>query len=207
MTTVGTSMSTPLVASSASTSSAPGVDADQRRVAVDDERGRRRVGGGAVAAHHGGTNRAGGDRDESEDRLRFRRPAGAADPRHRRARVGNAYRLPNGTVGFCDWQTLAQGRWAHDVAYFVASAFEPDERARAEHDLLLHYLDRLIGHGVDAPSFDDTWTDYRRHMVYGLFGWLTNLEQFQPEESITATIERFAAAAVELDTYDTLDVS
>jgi ubiquinone/menaquinone biosynthesis C-methylase UbiE len=126
---------------------------------------------------------------------------------HGDAHVGNAYRLPDGTVGFCDWQTLARGRWAHDVAYFVASALEPDERARAERDLLRHYLDRLAGHGADAPGFDDAWTDYRRHMVYGLFGWLTNLEQFQPEENITATIERFATAVVELDTYATLDLS
>jgi hypothetical protein len=125
---------------------------------------------------------------------------------HGDAHVGNAYRLPDGTMGFCDWQTVARGRWAHDVAYFVASALEPRERARVERDLLGHYLSQLVAHGADAPSFDDAWTDYRRHMVYGLFGWLTNLEQFQPEANITATIERFATAVVELDAYDTLDL-
>jgi hypothetical protein len=41
-------------------------------------------------------------------------------------------------------------------------------------------------------------------MIYGLFAWLTNLEEFQPEANITATIERLATAVVELDTYDTL---
>ena len=109
-------------------------------------------------------------------------------------------------MGFCDWQTVARGRWAHDVAYFVASALEPSERASVERDLLSHYLSQLVARGVRAPSFDDAWTDYRRHMVYGLFGWLTNLEQFQPEANITATIERFATAVVELDAYDTLDL-
>lgn len=125
---------------------------------------------------------------------------------HGDAHIGNAYRLPDGTIGFCDWQTVARGRWAHDVAYFVASALAPRERARIERDLLRHYLSELSAHGVDAPTFDDAWTDYRRHMVYGLFGWLTNLEQFQPEENITATIERFATAVVELDAYDTIDL-
>ena len=43
-------------------------------------------------------------------------------------------------------------------------------------------------------------------MAYGLFAWLTNLEQFQPEANITSTIERFATAVVELDAYDTLDL-
>ena len=38
-------------------------------------------------------------------------------------------------------------------------------------------------------------------------GVVTSHEQFQPEENITATIERFATAVAELDTYATLDLS
>jgi hypothetical protein len=123
---------------------------------------------------------------------------------HGDSHVGNSYLLTDGTVGLCDWQTVRRGRWAHDVSYFVGSALDPDHRARAERDLLRHYLDQLARHGVDPPSFDDAWTDYRRHMMYGFFAWLTNLEEFQPEENNTITIGRFATAVAELETLDTL---
>ena len=43
--------------------------------------------------------------------------------------IGNTYMLPNGELGFLDWQVVRQGCWAHDVGYFLQSALTtPDRR-------------------------------------------------------------------------------
>jgi len=38
---------------------------------------------------------------------------------HGDAHVGNTYSLPDGGVGFYDWQLVRRGCWAHDVGYFM----------------------------------------------------------------------------------------
>ena len=42
-----------------------------------------------------------------------------------------------------DWQTVAHSHGAHDVSYFVGSAFEPDMRRQHEEQLVSHYFDEL----------------------------------------------------------------
>ena len=39
--------------------------------------------------------------------------------------------------------------------YHIGCTLSPEERRRTEWDLLAHYLDRLRGEGVEAPSWDD----------------------------------------------------
>jgi transposase len=44
------------------------------------------------------------------------------------------------------------------------------DRRKAERDLLCHYCEELVKHGVHI-SYDKAWDDYRRWVVWGLVAW------------------------------------
>ena len=94
---------------------------------------------------------------------------------HGDTHLGNTYRLPDGTAGLLDWQLMVRGHHMHDVNYFITTALSIEDRRNHERDLLAFYLDRLGSAGVsDVPSFEDSWTEFRRTLVWGVYiGWLT----------------------------------
>mgnify|MGYP001978370672 FL=1 len=62
-----------------------------------------------------------------------------------------------------DWQTVAHSHGAHDVSYFVGSAFEPDIRRQHEEQLVSHYFDELTrDESIPPVSWDELWLNYRR---------------------------------------------
>jgi hypothetical protein len=92
-------------------------------------------------------------------------------PRERPTVVHTDYRLDNMLFGtgpgarpltVVDWQTVQLGIGAHDVAYFLGNAFEPEVRRSCEERLVRRYHDALVGLGVDGYSFDRCWHDYMR---------------------------------------------
>lgn len=127
----------------------------------------------------------------------------SASPRtlvHGDAHVGNTY-VEHGEVSLADWQNVRRESPAFDVAYFLGSALTTEDRRAHERALITDYLDELARAGTQSPpSFDDMWRLYRIHMVYGYVAWLTNREEFQPEDITAATLRRFATAVVDLDT-------
>ncbi len=66
--------------------------------------------------------------------------------------IGNTYLLPNGEVGFLDWQVVRTGNWSLDVGYFIQSALSEEDRKHGEADLLEEYQ-RSLGIAQDqGPS-------------------------------------------------------
>jgi hypothetical protein len=113
----------------------------------------------------------------------------------------NTYSLPGGRTGFLDWQLVRVGSYAHDVGYFLAGSLDPATRRRVERDLLAGYLEHLAELGAATPpTLDETWTRYRSSVAFGLGTWLHTIGagSFQPADVSRATLERFAAAYVEL---------
>jgi hypothetical protein len=92
------------------------------------------------------------------------------------------------------------------VGYFVVSALEPDVRRGCERDLLARYREELAGHGVAAPDTDEVWRRYRQQPAYGLPMWLGTLAlgDYQTDEISMCNVARFAAAALDLDTFAAL---
>ena len=70
--------------------------------------------------------------------------------------IGNTYVLPDGEVGFLDWQVLRRGNWSLDLGYFVQGALTTEDRRRHERALLEQYRDAL---GLPADELPDNGRD------------------------------------------------
>ncbi len=94
---------------------------------------------------------------------------------HGDTHLGNTYLLPGDSGGLLDWQLSVRGHHMHDINYLITTALPIADRRAHERDLLTWYLDRLAAAGVrDLPPFEDTWREYRRTLVWGVYiGWLT----------------------------------
>jgi hypothetical protein len=116
---------------------------------------------------------------------------------HGDAHVGNSYRLPDGTVGFFDWQLTRTGSYMHDVSYFMISALSVADRREHQRELLAGYLREL---GVAAPPMDDAWLRFRATAPYGLGIFLQTLMLggYQIDAVSETCIERFGAAVDDL---------
>jgi hypothetical protein len=125
---------------------------------------------------------------------------------HGDTHVGNTYVLPDGDVGFLDWQVVRRGAWHQDVGHFMGSALTVEDRRAHERELLGVYLAALDVPAADRPDPETAWKTYRTTPIYGLAIWLSTLgtDGWQAREICMALAERFAAAFVELDTLGAL---
>lgn len=116
---------------------------------------------------------------------------------HGDTHLGNLYIEKDGRPGFLDAQ-MRRAPWPMDVAYHIVAALDIEDRRRWERSLLNHYLSALRRHGVaDAPGFEEAWLSYRCEILYGLFVWSLNANEFQSETVNTAVNARFGAAATD----------
>ncbi len=120
---------------------------------------------------------------------------------HGDSHIANTYLLPDGTGGLLDWQLQVRGCWAHDVAYLISTALEPEVRRAEVRSLLGRYLDALAARGVaEVPDRDGAWEWCRRAVLWGLvIGWLiTPPENYGPEIT-AANTARMVAAVQDFD--------
>jgi hypothetical protein len=120
---------------------------------------------------------------------------------HGDAHIGNTYVLPNGEVGFLDWQVVRRGEWSQDVGYFLVGSLVEQDRRRSEKTLLEHYRNALQVPDGERPSKEQAWLRYRATPAYGLAIWLSTLgtDGWQRQEVSLALAQRYAAAFVELE--------
>jgi hypothetical protein len=120
--------------------------------------------------------------------------------------IGNTYLLPDGEVGFLDWQVVRSGNWSHDVAYFLQGALTVEDRRANDADLVEEYRQSLDVPADERPSSDDAWLRYRVSPAHGLIVWLATITgDVQSRAVCFALIERYATAFVELDTPGALN--
>ncbi len=129
----------------------------------------------------------------------------AADPvtlTHGDLHVGNTYVLPNGDVGFLDWQVVRRGAWHQDLGHFMGSALTKEDRRAHEAELLEIYRDALTVPEGQKPTREEAWLIYRTTPAYGLAIWLSTMgtDGWQGWDICRTLSDRFAAAFDELDT-------
>jgi len=123
---------------------------------------------------------------------------------HGDAHVGNVFLDAAGRPSLVDWQVVHRNHWSIDVAYHVASALDTSDRRQSERDLLAHYLGRLRANGVDAPSWERAWDDYRTAIAYGVFMWAITL--LVDPKIIQRMLQRLTTAAADHDSFGRLGV-
>lgn len=130
---------------------------------------------------------------------------------HQDLHQGNWLRDPEGRMGLYDWQCVARGGWALDLAYALAAVLQPADRRAWEQGLVQRYVEALRARELpDAPTFEAAWLDYRRQPLHAfVFGVFTNGQprlapELQPRDYTLRSIERIATAVDDLRTLDAL---
>lgn len=128
---------------------------------------------------------------------------------HGDLRIDNILFAPDG--GKCwlvDWQTLARGSPASDLAYLIGTSIaDPDERAAADRPGFDHWIAALTGAGV-APDAEALWTDYRVGALSGyfmaIFASMSVERTERGDEMFAVMAERPARQALALGSLDLL---
>jgi aminoglycoside/choline kinase family phosphotransferase len=129
--------------------------------------------------------------------------------------VHGDYRLDNLLLGpqvhdvaVVDWQTIALGSAASDVAYFIGAGLLPADRRAHEDDLLHAYYDDLVSAGVSGFSWEECRRDYRRGSWAGLVmavGASMLVERTdRGDQMFMAMAQRHAQHALDLDAIGAL---
>jgi hypothetical protein len=84
---------------------------------------------------------------------------------HGDTHIGNVF-LDDGRVGFHDWGLARVSTPLRDVSYFLTMAVDPEERRRAERDLLRGYLDALRAAGGPSIGLGEAWSVHRLQAGY-----------------------------------------
>ncbi len=100
--------------------------------------------------------------------------------------------------GLLDWQLVRLGEGIGDVAFFLATALEPENRRTHEMTLLEHYRQVLANYGVGILDFTNLLERYRAHLIYPFEAMVVTLAiGGMMEEKTNLELIRRAAAAIE----------
>lgn len=109
-------------------------------------------------------------------------------------------------VTVVDWQTLAVGLPARDLAYFLATSLSPEERAAHERELVGVYRRALNGHGVGDYDAETAWQDYRFGMLQvpliTTLGFAFSAATERGDDMVLAMLARGGRAIRELGTLE-----
>lgn len=107
-------------------------------------------------------------------------------------------------VTVVDWQTLAVGLPARDLAYFTGTSLRPADRATQERGLVAIYHNALLAHDVGDYDLQACWRDYRMGMlqipVITTLGFAFSATTDRGDDMALAMLQRGCRAIRELDT-------
>lgn len=121
---------------------------------------------------------------------------------HHDCHPGNLFWQPDGLPGLLDWQLVRLGEGIGDLAYLLCTTLLPEDRRNHEAQLVNHYGQVLLQHGIVAYC-NDLMKRYRAHCCYTFEAMVITLaigNMMELEENQTL-ISRAAAAVQELDSF------
>ena len=121
-------------------------------------------------------------------------------------RADNLLFGPGGQVSVVDWQTLAVGLPARDLAYFLGTSLEPGLRAEHERALVGDYHRALTDRGVTGYDIESCWYDYRFGMLQvpliTTLGFAFSAATERGDDMVLAMLERGSRAIREFGTLE-----
>lgn len=127
---------------------------------------------------------------------------------HGDAHLGNFLfpREPGGAGAYLiDWQFWHPTIGGTDLAFMIATEWEPETRRLLELPLLQQYYRGLCAYGVEGYPWEDCWNDYRLSVILvSIFipVWRWAVSQWEPD---MIALERSMAAFNELRCWDLLE--
>jgi aminoglycoside/choline kinase family phosphotransferase len=113
---------------------------------------------------------------------------------------------PGRGVTAVDWQTLSIGHPARDLAYFLCTSLDPDDRAAHERTLVEAYRTALAGYGVKGYDPATCFEDYRFAALQGplitVLGCAYGTRTERGDEMFLTMAARSCAAIRELGSLD-----
>ena len=104
-----------------------------------------------------------------------------------------------------DWEFWHPTIGGTDLAFMIATEWEPSVRRRLERSLLRRYHDTLLRHGVQGYDWDSCWDDYRLSVIIvSLFIPMWRWSLFKWEADIS-TVEKSMVAFEELGCAELLE--
>ncbi|XDG02403.1 hypothetical protein ABKA04_002018 [Annulohypoxylon sp. FPYF3050] len=117
---------------------------------------------------------------------------------HGDTHLGNVYFTAEGKTRFLDWSAIHFGSCFHDLAYFISSILNIEDRRAYEMEVLDHYLQTL--HRLGGPKLDrddeELMIEYKRSYMTNII-WPVCGYDLQPKERVDAFAERTIAAWVD----------
>jgi Ecdysteroid kinase-like family len=108
-------------------------------------------------------------------------------------------------LAILDWQTLGMGCGVIDLAYFLGGSLAAETRRAHERDLVRHYHQALVAHGVSDYSAEACWEEYRLLSIFGLqtgiFGAVKVKRTPRGDEMWRLWVERHAAQVRDHDSF------
>lgn len=125
---------------------------------------------------------------------------------HHDCHPGNIFWTQSGP-GLLDWQLVRIGEGIGDVAYFLATALEPELRRRHEAELLRRYGQQLSLAGVADLDERVLFDRYRAHLVYPFEAMVVTLGigGMMHDASNLELIRRTAAAVDDHDSFSRIE--
>ena len=110
--------------------------------------------------------------------------------------------------GFLDWQLVRMGEGVSDIAYFLATALDPEIRRSHENNFLDSYLQILVEKGITGIDKQTLLQRYRAHLAYAFEAMIVTLAVggLMPLESNLELIRRAAKAVEDHDAYSVLPI-
>lgn len=122
---------------------------------------------------------------------------------HHDCHPGNLFWKDALTPGFLDWQMVRSGESISDIAYFLATALEPEIRREHEENLLAIYAGELENQGIVEIRTANLLQRYRAHLIYPFEAMILTLAVggMMHRESNITLLQRAAAAVVDSGTF------
>ena len=129
---------------------------------------------------------------------------------HQDFRVENMLFEQNRVV-ILDWQGIGRGPGSYDLAYFLGGSMDTELRRAHEREIVMHYHDTLVEHGVKNYTSEELWADYQLgHLQGGLAtsmvtGGSLDLSNDRGRELVATMSNRHVTAALDHNGLDLLD--
>jgi thiamine kinase-like enzyme len=123
---------------------------------------------------------------------------------------GNWYITGDGRMGLYDWQCIARGGWARDVAYALSTHLTVEQRRNWERDLVARHRERLAEAGCAPVSLLESFLAYRQQMPHAMFMWLCTIGRYrlqpdmQPKDITLESVRRTCQAAADLESLNAI---